>query len=334
MTSQKPMLFALVSLLSVGSVSSAAVLTKINGSRALIKGPELANARPNDWVLLGPDCHVRVVKVADTRAVVDTSSCRNPSMVQVGAAASLADSSTMADSSMQNEVYASDSAAATSLATARPMMIEPNYISQNLVSGFGVGLMAGTVMKKGDIKYQDFQRNTFGNTPVNNQTTFSDNQTSTKPGVVASYAWVPRMGFGFSADVALSQIDNLYTKNTLYFVRPAANVVFGLPETFYAFGGLNYMGLAQDASYNDENSPYKGQKLSAKTDVGFQVGGAAVFKKNYEAKIQYSWSKIKVDGTYDGSLTAPFTGIVTNYQQRVEGAYEFGAVEAAFAYRF
>lgn len=330
MKSQKPMLLALVSLLSVGSTSSAAVLTKINGTRALIKGPELANARVHDWVLLGPDCHVRVVKVADTRAVVDTSSCRNGSMIQVGAAASLADASTVAQ---ENEVYASDSAASNSLATARPMMIEPNYISPNLVSGFGIGLMASSTAKKGDVKYQDFRKDTFGTTiPMINQTTVGDNQTSTKPGAVASYAWIPRMGFGFSADVSLSQIDNLYTKNSLYYVRPAANVVFGLPETFYGYGGINYTNLLQEAAFADDASPYNGQKLSAKTDVGFQVGAGAIFKKNYEAKMQYSWSKIRVDGTYDGSLSS--FGTTTNYQRRLDATYEFSGVEASFGYRF
>lgn len=311
----------MMSMMGVATSASAAVITKINGNRVLVSGPELATAHSTDRIMVGQNCELTIVKISGTKLVADSGACQDQSFVKVGAMAALA----VGTDATANEVAQADAAGHMSTRMYDPYA---DQYSPMLMKGFGVGLMLNTVQRKGTEKWTTYQNgyavpvNYYGQTEQH----MDDNGNGTKGGANLNYSWVPRSGFGFMADVTIGQVDHIISPDAYTFVRPAANVVFGAPETFYGYAGANYMAFTASPTY--QGDAYKGQSLPLKTNVGWQVGAGAVFQKNFQAQLQYTDSSVAIDTNVQGQ------GYYAMYSQHIQATYEFQGVEAVLAYRF
>ncbi|MBX2988288.1 MAG: hypothetical protein KF802_10365 [Bdellovibrionaceae bacterium] len=324
MLSRQSTIMILAASLGFVSNASAAVLTKMNNTRTrvIVSGPELQGARIGDRLILSNLCELRVTTVANGKVAADTSTCRERRHLRLGASVSLVPG-------LQTEyenVYASDNAASSQMRT----MINPNSMlpSSHLVKGFSVGAGVSNISKKGSWKSQDYTISGGYNFPVGIQSEMKDSGSSTKGNVNLNYSWIPRGGFGFTADLSISQVDQIISPDTYTFIRPAVNLAFGATDRLFAFAGANYTAYNEAPGYAD--GMFKDKTVKLKPDVGWQAGGGLIFTKNIQAQIQYSWSRL----SFDEKLELNNGYMIGNYGRRIQGSYEFSGVDASLQYRF
>lgn len=200
-------------------------------------------------------------------------------------------------------------------------------MSPYLMNGFGIGGGLINVSRKSDINITE-EISQFGMTVARLPNKFDDSSANnTSFGLAVNYSVIQRLGFGFIADLAYTEVPKIAGEHSAGVLRPAANVAFGGARNFYGFGGIHMPIFDADLTFKD-GTPLAGEKIRLRGQPGWQAGAGYV-SGSFQVSGQYSSSKIKIDESFSRTLTpgqqntAVFDGSIDLSGFELVGMYRF-----------